>query len=704
MTYQELFKIEYNNKNFMIFLDENNRKTFLEIDKLGDYVYPELEDFIALHKIFNTKEPFICYAPRFKFTEKVRVVKGTVVSLLTLITILNNIPNVYASDINVEIKNESVVISEIVTEKEQAIEKRISIKDTNELEQYLGHLDVTKEMVLKAINENAKLPAKYKKIATNLLNAITENYPNFDLRIFYENIKSMEVFEYTQEQFKQVYPNVKKAGAVYDSQLNRITTIDEVQIELLYHEMFHATHHFYRKIDNTLIFRSEDNTALNEAMTDIGSSLVIPQKEGYVFNKTVLNFLLTTIDYDLEDYSKKGIDYLKDKLQSKYYDIDFNYIMETLNAINTYYIYEGIYTSIDLCPDLRSELFKLCLKNISLENAYASFAKFAQMFYDAKNPELIFTYLEEYNNKLKELSYKNIITKEDAINKFLIYKDVTGIGYDQKGVYPIIADAEKKLKVDTSGNTSEITSISYRNTFNFSSLISSSMFGYYEIFGTPAYWQELGINNGLINPIEIKEIPICYQNKLLTTAYVSDILIQVGLMENKELGFILTNYQTGEILYQSAGNMKYLSNKISLNYYIVRFSNYIDKLDLEDVLNMDYLKIFQRETSQFKNIKNDGDFLFIEPLQEVNIFKDNLLQVCYLNNGKVVINNGIASINNTNISFETSYPLNETIKLQDIFASNGMLDYNVTSYNLTENEIITMIENYLQELNIKKGR
>lgn len=230
------------------------------------------------------------------------------------------------------------------------------------------------------------------------------------------------------------------------------------------------------------------------------------------------------------------------------------------------------------------------------------------------------------------------------------------------------------------------------------------MFGYYEIFGTPAYWQELGINNGLINPIEIKEIPICYQNKLLTTAYVSDILIQVGLMENKELGFILTNYQTGEILYQSAGNMKYLSNKISLNYYIFRFSNYIDKLDLEDVLNMDYLKIFQRKTSQFKNIKNDGDFLFIEPLQEVNIFKDNLLQVCYLNNGKVVINNGIASINNTNISFETSYPLNETIKLQDIFASNGMLDYNLTSYNLTENEIITMIENYLQELNIKNGR
>lgn len=88
----------------------------------------------------------------------------------------------------------------------------------------------------------------------------------------------------------------------------------------------------------------------------------------------------------------------------------------------------------------------------------------------------------------------------------------------------------------------------------------------------------------------------------------------------------------------------------------------------------------------------------------MNIFKDNLLQVCYLNNGKVVINNGIASINNTNISFETSYPLNETIKLQDIFASNGMLDYNLTSYNLTENEIITMIENYLQELNIKKGK
>ena len=43
MTYKKLFPIKYNNKKFMIFIDENNRQTFLEINNQGEYEYPMLD-------------------------------------------------------------------------------------------------------------------------------------------------------------------------------------------------------------------------------------------------------------------------------------------------------------------------------------------------------------------------------------------------------------------------------------------------------------------------------------------------------------------------------------------------------------------------------------------------------------------------------------------------------------------------------------
>lgn len=701
MTYQKLFPIDYNNKKFMLFLDENNHKTFLEIDSTGEYVYPTLEDYLALYKIFNIKEPFICYAPRFTFKEKVRVAKSSIISLLTVITILNSIPTASAANIKVEEQENSIVISEEVEQKEQQV---ISITDTADLEKYLGHLNVTKEMVIEAINENVNLPTKFKKIALNLLNIITEKYSNFDLRIFYENIKTMEITEYTIEEFRQTYPETPGAGAQYNALTNKITTIDEVPIEILYHEMFHATHYFYRKLDEAIVMRVENNTALDESFTDLGSSLVVPNLDSYVLSGKVLNYLLSTVDYSIEDYNNKGVSSFLEVLQNKYPDIDFNYIGETLNAINDNIIYQGKQTHIDSCPDFIDELFKLCLKNVSLENGYEPFNNFAQVFYNAKNPELIFTYLTKYNEQLKTLGYQNIITEKEAKQKWDIYKETTGIGYTDNEFFPVIINEEENKKVENNGNKIDCFDMNYSNTFDFPSLVSSTMFEIFDNFGTSTYWQELGINNGLINPCNINEIPIYYQNKLLTTTYTIDISIQVGLMEHNRLGYILTNCKTGEILYQSTENMKYLSNVTSLNYYISKFSNYIEKLDLEDVLNMNYLKVFQRNTSQFKNIKTDGNFITIEPLQAVYISKDNIVQVCYLNDGTVVINDGIASISNTNISFEISYPANEIIKLQDIFANSNMLDNNVTSYNLTENEIITMINNYLQELRVERGR
>ena len=59
MIYKKLFGIEFNKKKFIIFLDENNRRTFLEMNEKGEYEYCMLEDFLVLSKIFNCNNPYL---------------------------------------------------------------------------------------------------------------------------------------------------------------------------------------------------------------------------------------------------------------------------------------------------------------------------------------------------------------------------------------------------------------------------------------------------------------------------------------------------------------------------------------------------------------------------------------------------------------------------------------------------------------------
>ena len=699
MTYKKLFPIDYNNKKFMLFLDENNHKTFLEIDSTGEYVYPLVEDYIALYKIFNIKEPFICYSvPRYRFQEKVRRVKGTVASLLTVITLLNSLPKAQAGEITLEVKENDTNIELVENVKTNTEAKwYVDITDLAYLDRYLGELDVTQEMVIEAINSNDNLNQKYKTIALNLLEAITSKYPNYNLRIFYENIKTMKIVEYTIEEFREAFPDAIGAGAQYNYALNEIITIDEVEWEVLYHEMFHATNTFYHEQGNLIIRKTEDNVSLNEAMTDLGASLVLPNKNSYVFDRKILEYLLSNVDYTLEDYNNKGIDYLLEKLSNKYPNIDFNYINETLNAINTRLIYLGKQTRIDACPDLINELFALCLENVSLENGYEPFNHFAKIFYNAENPELVFTYYEEYNNKLKEIGYQNIISKEEVMSKFNVYREATGIAYEED-IFPVMATNAFIERIKPNGERTTLNQVNYTNAFDFISLISSTMFENYNTFGTPEYWQHLAYDNGLLNPKDFQEIQIYLNGKLLTTMKASNLMISVGLTKNNEIGFILTTAE-GEVIYANDTELKNLSNSISFSAYISKYSRYIDQIELNNVLTEDYLSLISRTTSYFKNIEVVDKKVIIEPMYKLKIIRENLVTTVSVNDCTISKIEGIISIKGTDISFPSTYDLEESLNLKDVLEHLNVLNPEIETYTFSEDELISMIENYLQELN-----
>ncbi len=211
--YQKLFSIEYNNKKFTIFMDKNNRKTFLELTKDNEYVYPKLDDFLYLNKIYNNNDFKFYSIKDFLFKEKVRIAS----SALAVIVSLNALPTAHA--LNFQVDNNAVTISnsEVLPE--------VFISNSKDLDQVLNYKNVSKEEVSKTIDNNSKLTPLVKEALHRILDFITQSDEKADLRIFYENVKTLEANAYTTEEFKTVFNNT--AGGAYDAIANKISYIKE---------------------------------------------------------------------------------------------------------------------------------------------------------------------------------------------------------------------------------------------------------------------------------------------------------------------------------------------------------------------------------------------------------------------------------------------------------------------------------------------
>lgn len=619
MTYKKLFPIQYNNKKFMLFLDENNRITFLEQKENSEYEYPMLEDFIALTKMFNNHDSFICYRiPKFTFNECVKTTKNGVLTILSVITIINSMPTALAAEAKIENKSDSsitVTIDSLEQEKQEII-----IEDLDDLNKYLGHLDVTQEMVIEAIDNNPSMNNRFKRLAKELLNMMKNLDPNTNLRIFYENVKTMQINEYTIEEFRKKFPQAPGGTAQYNCYLNAITTIDYEDDETLLHELYHAYNNLYFETSDKVIVRYDKNTGLNEAMTDKG----IGSKYGYVFAREVANYLASLVDYKISDYNAKGTKDLINRLKTKYPDVDIDYINETLNAYNKNCIAQGHTVKIDDMKDFADELFNICLREANLNSGYKPFNNFARIFSNAKNPKLVFEYFEKYNERLKEIGYSNIRSESEVLTKLSIYNNIIGIGTSNNTVYPIArGEKEGYLKINSDGTTSPIVISSGVETKGILSQMSSTIFAYYDIFGTDKYWYELNENASYISPHNIYAIPIYNEGKLITTAMPRDLNIQIGL-KGEDIGFIISD-KNGDIIFKTDDKLTNISNLVVFSDYINLVPSYITKVELEDILNVRHLRNFQRmyPNDNFKNLNNENGGISINEENSITIEEEN---------------------------------------------------------------------------------
>lgn len=418
MIYQKLFNIYYNNKEFTIFIDQYGRRTFLEIDSSGNYIYPLIDDFIALHKIYNERDIFTTYTYKIGenlanhknkkviFTEYVKYVSQVGITALAAVIVANAITTITMSK-RMKLEHDGENIKIAIDYVDGSL-----IKNAKELDSVLGYKSVSTEEIINTINANNKMDEYHKKCAIDLVNFIKNKYPDTDARIFYENMKNVSV----KEKPKFLMP--KGCAGTYNSLDNIVSLREDYKDsrEVIIHELAHSYHHW---VEDTVLspkYRVDpDGNFLDEAMTNkIIDGLV--KTHTYRKEGRVLDYFLTCVDYDYYDYEQEGIAKLISLLKEKYDNVDIDYIINVMDTMmyTNYNIDEKI--KIEDNQELLDEMFKICISNIDINSLsiYQPLIDFLKVIDHDYNPDLLSHYLNEYNAILEDNKYDQNKMIKDA--------------------------------------------------------------------------------------------------------------------------------------------------------------------------------------------------------------------------------------------------------------------------------------------------
>lgn len=699
MTYKKLFDIVYNNKKFTIFLDENNRRTFLEINKDGEYIYPDFEDFKALNEIYNNHNPFVCFAAKkFTFKEKVRM------STMILAAILS-VNIAYES-----MKAKGISINDADKVVEVGIAKftnsYVEIKDLKELDDILGYKTISSATIHEAIDKNPNLTLDLKEMAHKEINETLEDYPDADLRVAYENLKTLNLNMFPTIEDLQANQDNQNVSGSYDVVTNTINLYEGAPDEVKAHELRHAFYCFYRKLDGKVIIRTCNyGHSLDEAMTN---KLTYQNVTTYKNEGVLLDYLLSSVEFDFYDYNNRGIWSLIEKLKSDYPDVDIDYIVMTSDSIKDTLINLSKYIYLDEAPEFLDELFLLATKQINLKysDVYEPFYKFARLFSCVKNKDLIFDYLNRYNEYLLSLGYANVKDVQDIKRKCEVSKDFSGLAYTHNFVSPVVVTQTYENyaivePVDAYGNIIDDPELLYNiiSVNNMANMLVPEIIKNAD-YGTPEFWQSFALKNNLLSESQIKSVPIYLNGKYLQDEFLGNLVVQIGCDENGKVGYILS-FENGTVLYSSSNSLSYLSDQISFTFFFEEELSDIKSLDLGNYLTEEKAKKAVRfNPSLYEKISLINGELVFHPAFNVIIDITDMPYnglpsgIILEKSGKsiVVIINGKSTY--IPMKIDEEFTFNSTT-LDNILIEMGILNEHTTECILTISDLNEILNSYV---------
>lgn len=260
--YVVIGEFTYNKKKFELLLDDNYKYFFLEIKLSGEREYVEFSDYVKLATIFTRKPTNHLNAEGKRQWLKPKVwYKGVAVALsaalimgltgcaddLSLMGPSSDFtpfsysdtmsygdneddPYYYdddeysSSDVNNENATEAAIkemINDVTTEEQDFHIETIDtlwdltmVYDSSVLDDVLGYpkSSVTYDTIKQTIQNNEKIPPKFKSLYTLLADNLQKQYPDMDLRVWYENLKTMKIYEVDEmEMYMKAFSTDRKS-------------------------------------------------------------------------------------------------------------------------------------------------------------------------------------------------------------------------------------------------------------------------------------------------------------------------------------------------------------------------------------------------------------------------------------------------------------------------------------------------------------
>ena len=395
--YRIIGQFFYELQKYELLLDSDRKYFFLKINDDDKREYVSLKEFLKLAMIFTyndnillitnnynqtdeeyykkNKRSLIKLIPKIKIGTKLTTLSLSLLLLLSGCTLNSSLKSnnkfinfgnfeqsISSNDDKVKIDETQKAIDEMnkriekqkkdfkVEDESDGVNLKV-IYDNTKLDEALGYTKdkITYDMIRELISSNSDIPNKYKDIYTNLANNLEKEYPTLDLRIWYENLKTLKILEVDEMEMKVKAVSVD-AYACYRKDENTIYTVKDYNYvpntwdyQVIVHEMCHPIRsgkiiNGKLQIKTQFENKSGNGIIIGEALNSLFSLRSYDKDEkdiAYQLQSNMIEIMVESMDnYTYQDYIEHNITYFENELNKQNND---DLAVDILELINLQY-------------------------------------------------------------------------------------------------------------------------------------------------------------------------------------------------------------------------------------------------------------------------------------------------------------------------------------------------------------------------------
>ncbi len=359
--YRKIVTFKYKNNTYNMYLDNNNKQFFLKLNEDGKLSYITIEELLEITSIIQNT-PLIARAVNFERIKIVpKVIKGGVATVLSL-SLLTSCANASVSSHEVVDDTTISYISNLDDEEEKEekglvvdtyidgnLLNYLYIYDMDYLDMAMDSYSVSLDDLYEVIDNNNSISPRIKAVIKEYCYSLVNKYPDVELRVLYENLKTLTVIESTAELRKKDL-NVS-TSALYYRPGNTIYLSDDISLEkgswdyqVVYHELSHVLRiREYNDGKKQIKIKPEgQNFPSDITMETLNSLFAVSLLDyesdeiAYQLQSNYFNVMLECMDnYELADYVNHSVSYFAKKLDE--YNGDENEATAILSLIQMQY-------------------------------------------------------------------------------------------------------------------------------------------------------------------------------------------------------------------------------------------------------------------------------------------------------------------------------------------------------------------------------